>query len=137
MICLMTNCYGAQAKGSFDDFSTLLFTKIMDLGRDYGRIDIACDDYPDDSIKNWVRALRGFGNRFIFTGSTALPKDFNTNFLRNDKNKECFNNFLMEKITHFSFEGKIVVFSNGNSIIQCNSSGVWCNCTILYCHMVV
>ena len=43
---VMTNRYGAQAKGSFDDFSTLLFTKILDLGRDYGRIDIACDDYP-------------------------------------------------------------------------------------------
>ena len=82
---------------TFDDFSKLLYIYILNLSKGYKRVDIVCDRYLEDSIKEDLREDRGSGSRKIFNDSTKFPKSFRTDFLANSQNKESLNHYLAEK----------------------------------------
>ena len=51
---------------------------------------------------------------------SVIPKDFTTNFLRQDRNEKALNNFFMEQIVNFDFDCKNVYFSNDSKVINYN-----------------
>ena len=58
-------------------FAQKAYAHIIDLGKDYGRIDVICDKYFTNSLKIQTRDSRGNGNIMEFHGNSVFPKDFN------------------------------------------------------------
>ena len=82
-------------------FAQKAYAHIIDLGKDYGRIDVICDRYFTNSLKTQTRDSRGNGNIMEFHDNSVFPKDFNENFLKNSCNKEQLNNYLATKFIEF------------------------------------
>ena len=61
---------------------------LTDIPLRFDCIYAACDTYPEKSIKNSERVLRGEGEEFVIkTPEIRIPPNF-TSFLSNGKNKE-------------------------------------------------
>ena len=65
----------------------------------------------------------GCGQFFPFTEATNIPKDFQGNFLRHNRNKVALNSFLTGKLFTHDFDCAIV-FISVNSEVKCNSTNV-------------
>ena len=87
------------------------------------RIDIVCDSYFDNSLKSHTREAHGCAQLFPFTEATNIPKDFQSTFLRHNRNKVALNSFLTGKLLTHDF-GVAIVFISVNSEVKCNSTDV-------------
>ena len=96
---------------------------VKKLSSGCSRIDIVCDSYFDNSLKSHTREARGCGQFFPFTEATNIPKDFQGNFLRHNRNKVDLNSFLTGKLLTHDF-GRAIVFISVNSEVKCNSTDV-------------
>ena len=96
---------------------------VKNLSTECSHIDITCDSYFDNSLKSHTREARGCGQFFPFTEATNIPKDFQGNFLRHNRNKVALNSFLTGKLLTHDFGGAIV-FISVNSEVKCNSTDV-------------
>ena len=96
---------------------------MKNLSSGSSRIDIVCDSYFDNSLKSHTRKARGCAQFFPFTEATIIPKDFQGNFLRHNRNKVALNSFLTGKLLTHDFGGTIV-FISVNSEVKCNSTEV-------------
>ena len=73
--------------GTFEEFTRRLFNNIEKLSSGYSRVDIICDQYFNNSLKNLFRKERGHGPELLFDDSTPLLSKFNDCFLKNIDNK--------------------------------------------------
>ena len=87
---------------TFDTFAKAIYTHIKDMSVNYQRIDVICDQYFKNSLKNLTRSERGCGSSIIFDGQTPFPNDFTTNFLKHSENKEKLNHFLADKLYSYT-----------------------------------
>ena len=81
----------------------------MDIAHGYDRVDIICDLYFDNSLKNQTRHQRGQGTVLMFDENTKFPSDFKDNFLKNNNNKERLNQFLADKFAEIHNNGDITL----------------------------
>ena len=58
---------------TFHEFAVIIYYHILELARDFSRIDIVCDQYFDNSLKEGTREGRGNGIRKVFTDNTKFP----------------------------------------------------------------
>ena len=61
---------------TFGNFAKKLFNHVINLATDYGRINIMCDCYFEDSLKNQTREDRDSGYTGVFDKNTKFPSDF-------------------------------------------------------------
>ena len=98
---------------TFGNFGEKLLGVVLRLAFGYDRIDIICDRYFEDSLKNQTRDGRGSGEMIEFDRNTKFPSDFKENFLKNSKNKDRLNVFLAEEfIQHYSGDKTLVITKN-------------------------
>ena len=99
---------------TFQDFADKLYRHIVSLGKNYARIDIVCDRYFGDSLKEGVRKGRGSGTKINFDGHSKFPAKFADDFLKYSENKEQLNLFLAQRCFKLSEEHSqtfVVTFS--------------------------
>ena len=95
----------STTSSTFGEFSTKLLNTINRLSIGYDRVDIICDRYFEDSLKNQTREGRGSGEVMEFDRNTKFPSDFKDSFLKNSRNKDRLNEFLAgEFIQQYSGE---------------------------------
>ena len=97
--------------GTFEEFTRRLFNNIKKMSSGYSRVDIICDRYFNNSLKNLTRNGRGHGPKLLFNDDTPLPSKFNDSFLKNNDNKERLNLYCGDKFQSYQED---------NSIIECN-----------------
>ena len=97
---------GNNQSGTFFEFALRLFNDICRISYDYSRVDIVCDRYFEDSLKNLTRHGRGQGPMIFFQDDSPLPGRFNDSFLKNNCNKERLNLFLADKFYSFQQDKK-------------------------------
>ena len=102
---------------TFNAFAIAIYTNINNIYADYQRIDVLCDRYFENSLKNQTRSERGCGSSINFDGQTPFPKDFCDNFLKNSKNKEKLNHFLADKLYSLHDNDKCIVITKGGNIV--------------------
>ena len=102
---------------TFLTYAQRLYYFILDMGRDYDRIDIICERYIENSLKSQTRVDRGKGSYLKFDDKTQFPKDFKDNFLKSSKNKSSLNLYLAEKFYDFHKEDKILVVTKNDGIL--------------------
>ena len=68
--------YNERLMNSFNDFAVLIYYKVMDIAFNFQRIDIVCDRYFQDSLKEQTRKMRGVGTNFEFSDDTPIPVVF-------------------------------------------------------------
>ena len=73
--------------GTFEEFARRLFNDIKKFYSGYSRVDIICDMYFNNSLKNLARTGRGHDSKLLFHDDTPLPNNFNDSFLKNSDNK--------------------------------------------------
>ena len=98
-------------------FGQRLFIDIQKLSSGYSRVDVICDRYFGDSLKNLTRIGRGDGPSILFDDSTPLPGKFNETFLKNNSNKERLNLYLADKFLSYEIDDKIRVITKGDTIL--------------------
>ena len=108
---------------TFNEFAGEVIEFVKNLSSGCSCIDIVCDSYFDNSLKSHTREARGCGQFFPFTEATNIPKDFQDNFLRHNRNKVALNSFLTGKLFTHDFDCAIV-FISVNSEVKCNSTNV-------------
>ena len=104
--------------GTFEEFAQRLFNEIQRLSLGYSRVDIICDRYFTDSLKNLTRIGRGQGPNISFEDSTPLPGKFNETFLKNNNNKERLNLYLAGKFHSFHQDDKQLIITKGDSVLS-------------------
>ena len=75
----------------------------------FSRIDIVCDQYSKDSVKEQTRKGRGTGTRKLFDDNTIHPSNTREDLLRHSQNKEGLNRYLAGKIISLHSGSQIVV----------------------------
>ena len=60
---------------TFHDFALFLYRQIEDNSEIYGRVDVVCDRYFKDSLKQQTRTSRGVGTKVNFTDQTPFPTE--------------------------------------------------------------
>ena len=101
---------------TFAEFALNVFNHILNVGKDYDRIDVVCDRYFEKSLKTQVRTDRGNGSIVVFNEESQFPTNFKDNCLKNDNNKERLNHFLADKFIQFHRQDKIFVVTKGAEI---------------------
>ena len=108
---------------TFNEFADEVIEFVKNLSSGCSHIDVVCDSYFDNSLKSHTREDCGCGQFFPFTEATNIPKDFQGNFLRHNRNKVPLNSFLTGKLLTHDF-GRVIVFISVNSGVKCNSTDV-------------
>ena len=103
---------------SFGIFAEKLMGTINRLAARYDRIDVVCDCYFEDSLKNQTRDGRGSGDTVTFDRNTKFPSDFKNNFLKNNKNKNRLNEFLADEFMQQYSGGKSFVVTKGELVLS-------------------
>ena len=91
MIMIKVKC---NAK-TFYDFAMILYQYIMVQVIDFKRIDIVCDQYFHNSLKEGTGKGREYGARKIFDYETKFPEKMREDFPEHSKNKECWNRYIV------------------------------------------
>ena len=104
-----------KAVDDFNDFAVLMYYRIMDIGYKFHRIDVVCDQYFKDSLKEQTRKNRGIGTRHAIADDAPIPYNFKESFLHNSENKNDLNEYLAQKMVslHTGRKLLIVTFKNG------------------------
>ena len=89
----------------------------MNIANGYDRVDIICDRYFDNSLKNQTRIERGQGSVLIYDEHTKFPSDFKDNFLKNNNNKERSNHFLADKFSEIHHGVTKLTVTKGSGIL--------------------
>ena len=97
---------------NFNDFA-VLSTIIMGVAQSYQRIDVVCDRYFQDSLKEQPRRLRGVGTMFEFSDDTPFPANFSDDFLHNSQNKNMLNEYLAVKMILLHSGDKVLMLHIG------------------------
>ena len=79
---------------TFYDFAMILY-ECMVQAIYFKFIDIVCDRYFHNSLKEGTRKCRGHGTRKIFDDETTFPEKMREDFLKHSKNKECLNRYIV------------------------------------------
>ena len=108
---------------TFNEISDGMNKFVQDLSCGFSRIDTVSDSYFDNSLKSHRREACTCGQFFLFTEATSIPKDFQNNFTKHNRNKVALNSFLAGKVLTHDFGGVIVSLSM-NREIKCNSTEV-------------
>ena len=74
-------------------------------------------------MKSHTREAGGCGHFFPFTEESNIPNDFQSNFLRHNRNKVALDSFLAGKLLVHDFGGAIE-FISVNIEVKCNSTDV-------------
>ena len=56
--------YSERLINSFNDFAVPIYYEVMDIAFNFQRIDIVCDRYFQDSLKEQTRKMRGVPHEF-------------------------------------------------------------------------
>ena len=72
-------------------------------------------------MKSHTQEVWGYGQFFPFTKATNIPKSFEGNFLKRNRNKVALNSFLAVKLLAHDFGGAIA-FISVNSEVKCNTT---------------
>ena len=108
---------------TFNEFADGIIEFVKNPSSGCSLIDLICDSYFDNSLKSLTCEARGCGPFFPFTEATNVPKDFQGNFLKHNRNKVALNSFLTGKLLMHDFGG-VIVFISVNSEVKCNSTDV-------------
>ena len=79
---------------TFYDFAMILY-EYMVQAIYFKFIDIVCDQYFHNSLKEGTRKGREHGTRKIFDDETKFPEKMREDFLKHSKNKECLNRYIV------------------------------------------
>ena len=104
----------------FSEFADGIIEFVKNLPSGCSRI---CQEPAICPLKSHTCEAHGCGQFFPFTEATNIPKDFQGNFLRHNRNKVALNSFLTGKLLTHDFGGSIL-FISVNSEIKCNSTDV-------------
>ena len=104
----------------FSEFADGIIEFVKNLPSGCSRI---CQEPAICPLKLHTCEAHGCGQFFPFTEATNIPKDFQGNFLRHNRNKVALNSFLTGKLLTHDFGGSIL-FISVNSEIKCNSTDV-------------
>ena len=104
----------------FNEFADGIIEFVKNLPSGCSRI---CQEPAICPLKSHTCEAHGCGQFFPFTEATNIPKDFQGNFLRHNRNKVALNSFLTGKLLTHDFGGAIV-FISVNSEVKCNSTDV-------------
>ena len=117
LIVELSPMFRSGHSGTFNEFAVRLFNEICRFSSGYTRIDIVCDRYFNDSLKNLTRLGRGQGPTILFEDTSPLPGKFNDMFLKNNKNKEKLNLYLADKFFSFQQDDKQLIITKGDTIL--------------------
>ena len=110
---------------SFKDYARFLYNVILKSAEPYSRFDIVTDRYFSESLKQGVRNNRGSdGLIFPFNDSTALPVNFETDFLTNITNKTNLNEYLAQKLIKLHYNDKQTICITYNDTFISNDNNV-------------
>ena len=104
----------------FNEFADGIIEFVKNLPSGCSRI---CQEPAICPLKSHTCEAHGCGQFFPFTEATNIPKDFQGNFLRHNRNKVALNSFPTGKLLTHDFGGSIL-FISVNSEIKCNSTDV-------------
>ena len=104
----------------FNEFADGIIEFVKNLPSGCSRI---CQEPAICPLKSHTCEAHGCGQFFPFTEATNIPKDFQGNFLRHNRNKVALNSFLTGKLLTHDFGGSIL-FISVNSEIKCSSTDV-------------
>ena len=100
---------------TFNKYADGIINFVHNLSSGCSGINLVCDNYFDN-LKLHTREARGCGQFFQFTKATNIPKDFQSIFLRHNKNLVTLNSLLAGKLFTHDFGGAIVFISVNSDI---------------------
>ena len=103
--------------GTFEEFTRRLFNNIKKLSSGYSLVDIICDWYFNNSLKNLTRNRQGHGPKLLFN-DTPLPGKFNDSFLKSNDNKERLNLYCADKFQSYQEDAQSFNLTKGESILS-------------------
>ena len=103
--------------GTFEEFSRRLFNNIKKLSSGYSLVDIICDCYFNNSLKNLTRNRQGHGPKLLFNDTPLLGK-FNDSFLKSNDNKERLNLYCADKFQSYQEDAQSFNLTKGESILS-------------------
>ena len=80
---------------TFCDFAMFLCKNIIVQARDFQRIDIVCDQYLHNSLKEGTRKGHGHVTRKIFDDEAKFSQKMPEDFLKYSKDKESLNRYTV------------------------------------------
>ena len=86
---------------TFEEFDRWLFDNIKKLFSGCSHVDIICDRYFNNSLKNLTKNRRGHGPKLLFFDDTPLTSTFNNFFLKNNGNKELLNLYCADNFQSY------------------------------------
>ena len=104
----------------FNEFADGITEFVINLPSGCSQI---CQEPALCPLKSHTCQAHGCGQFFPFIEATNIPKDFQDNFLRHNRNKVALNSFLTGKLLTHDFGGAIL-FISVNSEVKCNSTDV-------------
>ena len=102
---------------TFEEFARRLFNNNKKSFSDYSRVDIICDRYFNNSLKNLTRNRWGHGSKLLFNDGTPLPSKFNDSFLENNGNKERLNFYCASKFQSYQEDAQSFNVTKGESAL--------------------
>ena len=110
---------------SFEDYARFLYHVILKLAEPYSRFDIVTDRYFSESLKEGFWDSRGSdGLIFSFNDSTAVPANFETDFLTNVTNKTNLNEYLAQNFIKLHDNDKQTIYITYNDTVISNNNNV-------------
>ena len=103
--------------GTFEEFTRRLFNNIKKLSSGYSLVDIICDWYFNNSLKNLTRNRQGHGPKLLFN-DTPLPGKFNDSFLKSNDNKERLNLYCADKFESYQEDAQSFNLTKGESSLS-------------------
>ena len=103
--------------GTFEEFTRRLFNNIKKLSSGYSLVDIICDWYFNNSLKNLTRNRQGHGPKSLFN-DTPLPGKFNDSFLKSNDNKERLNLYCADKFQSYQEDAQSFNLTKGEFILS-------------------
>ena len=100
-----------------EEFARPLSNNIKELSSGYSRVDIICDRYFNNILKNLTRNGRGHGPKLLFN-DTPLPSKFNDSFLKNNDNKERLNLYCANKFQSYQEDAQSYNVTKGESVLS-------------------
>ena len=83
------------------------------------RLDIVFDTYPEENLKTQNHQCRGTRSRTKVDGRTPIPKrNWNSDFLKNEDNKDELFGYISEEITKHGMSGKLLLSTKKDSVLS-------------------
>ena len=102
----------------FNEFIDEIIKFVQNLSSECWHIDILCDGYFNSFFKSHTQEVWGYDNFFDLQKQPIYQINFESNFLRHNRNKVALNLFLAAKLLAHGFGGAIA-FISVNSEVKC------------------